>query len=177
MQEPPENGMENMEQEVVVPEESGMEMKEQLTYITELITKQLQTKDALIDRLHEELAYYKKDAANKFENQLLKAVIKIRHDMKRNLAGEQMKQMSPEELLEQYVYIFEDLTDLLEQQNCDEIVSEPGTAFDPAIHQPKLEQTEDAQLDKMVKCSLSEGYRKSEKVLIPERVIVYQHKA
>ena len=88
-----------------------------------------------------------------------------------------MKQMSAEELLEQYVYIFEDLTDLLEQQNCDEIVSEPGTAFDPAIHQPKLEQTEDAQLDKTVKCSLSEGYRKSEKVLIPERVIVYQHKA
>lgn len=84
--------------------------------------------------------------------------------------------MSGDEIRREYVYISEDLTDLLEQQNVDPYRTEPGENFDPALHQPKLEITDDVTLDKTIKESLSEGYKKKDKVLIPERVIVYQYK-
>ena len=40
----------------------------------------------------------------------------------------------------------------------------------------KVEMTGDVSLDKKIKESISEGYKKGEKVLLPERVIVYQYK-
>ena len=75
----------------------------------------------------------------------------------------------------EYRYIFEDLTDLLEQQNVDSFQSEPGDAFDASIHQAKIEKTELPELDKTVKESMAEGYRKGKKILLPERVVVYQY--
>ena len=77
----------------------------------------------------------------------------------------------------EYQYIFEDITDLMEQQNVDPYRSEPGDDFDASIHQPKLEPTTDPASDKKVKESVSEGYKKDGKILIPEKVIVYQYKA
>jgi molecular chaperone GrpE (heat shock protein) len=49
--------------------------------------------------------------------------------------------------------------------------------FDASIHQAKVETTNDPSLDKTVKESICEGYRKGEKILQPERVTVYQYKA
>ena len=141
-----------------------------------LMINRIQARDELIDRLHEELDYYKKDAASKFENQLLKAVIKIHHSMKKKLNSNYFEGKDSPQILQEYMYAFEDLTDLLEQQICDEIETPCGEKFDPAIHQAKLEETEDILLDKTVKCSISSGYKKNGKVLIPERVIVYQYK-
>lgn len=149
---------------------------EQCSQLDSLMVGRIQVRDEQIDRLHEELEYYKKDAAAKFENQLLKAVIKIRQGMKKKINGGFFEGKDATQILQEYVYAFEDLTDLLEQQICDEIETQPGEAFDPAIHQAKLETTDDIALDKTIKCAISSGYRKDGKVLIPERVIVYQYK-
>lgn len=152
------------------------ENSDKLEFLRNMMANQICVKDELITRLHDELEYYKKDSASRFENQLLKAVIKVRQSMKKRMSSGTLEQKSAEELLEEYQYVFEDLTDLLEQQNCDEIVSRPGDAFDSAIHQAKVELTDDITLDKTVKESLSAGYMKNGKTLIPERVVVFQYK-
>lgn len=151
-------------------------LHEQCEHLNTLMVNRIQARDELINKLHEELDYYKKDSATKFENQLLKAVIKIRQDMKKKLISDFFEDKNSSQILQEFTYIFEDLTDLLEQQICDEIETMPGELFDPAIHQAKIEITEEESLDKTVKCSLTAGYKKDGKVLIPERVIVYQYK-
>lgn len=151
-------------------------INEQCSQLDALMVGRIQVRDDQINLLHEELEYYKKDAAAKFENQLLKAVIKIRQSMKKKINGGFFEGKDASQILQEYVYAFEDLTDLLEQQICDEIETQPGEVFDPSIHQAKLEATDDIALDKVVKSSISSGYKKAGKVLIPERVIVYQYK-
>lgn len=150
-------------------------IEEQLELLNNRMEKQILIKDELITRLHDELEYYKKGSASQFENQLLKAVIKIQQDMKKNLSNEAFAEKSPKDLLEEYRYIFEDITDMLTMQNCDEILSNPGDPFDPAIHQAKAEITDNQELHKTIKCSVKPGYRKGDTILIPERVIVYQY--
>ena len=156
--------------------ELAIKIDEKCDYLNSLMVDRIQARDELINRLHEELEYYKKDCASKFENQLLKAVIKVRQDMKKKLNNGFFDGKDAEQILLEYTYAFEDLTDLLEQQLCDEIVSEEGDMFNPAIHQAKIERTDDQSLDKTIKCSLSAGFKKDGKVLIPERVIAYQFK-
>ncbi len=151
--------------------------REQGQIMESMIKNQIEVKDELIDKLHKELDYYKQDSADRFVDQLMKAVIKVRKDMLRLIGSDKWDDMSSEDLQREYRYIFEDLTDLLEQQNIDAYQTAPGEMFDASIHQAKIEQTDDPDLDKTVKESLSEGYKKGEKVLQPERVVVYQYKS
>ncbi len=151
--------------------------REQSQMMEQMIKKQIEVKDDLINKLHKELDYYKQDAAGRFVDQLMKAVIKVRKDMSRLVHSDKWEDMTADDIRREYQYILEDITDLLEQQNVDPYQSEPYDDFDASIHQPKLEFTTDAGLDKKVKESISEGYKKGGKVLIPERVIVYQYKA
>lgn len=150
--------------------------REQGQMIEQLIKNQIEVKDDMINKLHKELEYYKQESADRFADQLMKAVIKVRKDMVKIINSDQWGQMSREDIQREYTYIFEDLTDLLEQQNIDPYQTKPGEPFDASIHQPKLETTEDPALDKKVKESLCEGYRKRDKVLLPERVAVYQYR-
>ena len=151
--------------------------REQCQMMENLIKNQINIKDDMIDKLHKELDYYKQDAADRFINQLMKAVIKVRKDMNRLMTSEKWNDMSANDIKREYQYIFEDITDLLEQQNVDPYQSEPGDTFDASIHQPKLELTTDPASDKIIKESISEGYKKNGKVLIPEKVVIYQYKA
>ena len=150
--------------------------REQGQMMEQLIKNQIEVKDDMINRLHKELEYYKQESADRFVDQLMKAVIKVRKDMIKMINSSKWDAMSREDLQREYTYIFEDLTDLLEQQNIDPYQTEPGETFDASIHQPKLEVTEDPKLDKTIKESLAEGYRKRDKVLLPERVVVYQYR-
>lgn len=151
--------------------------REQGQIMESMIKNQIQVKDELIDKLHKELDYYKQNLADRFVEQLMKAVIKVRKDMLRLMASDKWDSMSAEDAKSEYQYIFEDITDLLEQQNVDAYQTSPGETFDASIHQAKIEQTDDPELNKTVKESLSEGYKKGDKVLQPERVVVYQYKA
>lgn len=151
--------------------------REQGQMMEQLIKNQIEVKDDMIDKLHKELDYYKQDAADRFIDQLMKAVIKVRKDMTRLVTSDKWQEMTADDLRREYQYSLEDITDLLEQQNVDPFSSEPGDDFDASIHQAKIEATNDVSLDKKVKESISEGYKKGSKVLIPERVIVYQYKA
>ena len=151
--------------------------REQGQMMEQLIKNQIEVKDDMIDKLHKELDYYKQDAAGRFTDQLMKAVIKVRRDMTRLVASDKWEEMTADDLRREYQYSLEDITDLLEQQNVDPFSSEPGDDFDASIHQAKIEATNDISLDKKVKESISEGYKKGSKVLIPERVIVYQYRA
>lgn len=150
--------------------------REQGQMLEKLIENQIEVKDSMIDKLHKELEYYKQDAAERFVDQLMKSVVKVRKDMARLIDSTQWETLSAEEMKKEYRYIYEDLTDLLEQQNVDAYQTEPGETFDAAIHQPRLEITDDPELDKIVKESLGPGYTKGDKILQPERVVVYQYK-
>lgn len=142
--------------------------------LEQLIKNQIEVKDDLINKLHRELEYYRQGAADRFSDQLMKAVIKVRKDMKRLITSDKWEELTKEDLKREYQYILEDITDLLEQQNVDAFHSEPGDDFNAAMQQPKLESTMDTSLNKKIKESLSEGYKKGERILIPERVIVYK---
>lgn len=172
--------------DILSEQEAGMEgellevllnTREQGQMMEQLIKNQIEVKDEMINKLHKELDYYKQDAADRFVDQLMKAVIKVRRDMNRLIGSDKWEGMTVEDIKREYQYVLEDITDLLEQQNVDPYQSEPGDDFDATVHQPKLEATADEALDKKVKESISEGYKKGGKVLIPERVIVYQFKA
>jgi molecular chaperone GrpE (heat shock protein) len=139
--------------------------------------KHFQVKDELIDKLHKELEYYKQEQADRFVDQLMKALIKVRNDMKKQISSEKWSDMIADELRKEYTYSFEDLTDLLEQQNIDPYESSEGEVFDASRHQVfKVEPTDDESLDKKIKKSVNEGYVKGDKILMAERVIVYQYK-
>ncbi len=150
--------------------------REQGQMMEQLIKNQIQVKDDMIGKLHNELEFYRQGSADRFVDQLMKALIKVRKDMKRIMSADKWEDMSADELRQQYLYTFQDLTDMLEQQNVDEYSTGEGEYFDAAIHQAKIEVTTDPDLDKKVKESLAEGYRKGEKILQPERVVVYQYK-
>ena len=150
--------------------------REQCEMVDHLIHNQIRVKDELIDKLHKELEQYKKELSGRWEDQLIKAIIKVRKDMVRQLRSENWDGMTADDLKREYVYVCEDLTDLLEQQNVDSYTTEIGMRFDPSIHQAKVEETDNQELDKTVKMSLGEGYTKGDKVILPERVIVYQYK-
>lgn len=150
--------------------------QEQCQLMESMIKNQIEIKDQMIDKLHKELDYYKQDSADRFVEQLMKAVIKVRKDMLRLIESDKWDAMSGEAVKKEYQYIFEDLTDLLEQQNIDAYQTSPGEMFDASIHHAKTEQTDQPDLDKIIKESIAEGYKKGDKVLQPERVIVYQFK-
>lgn len=151
--------------------------REQGQMIEQLIKNQIEVKDEMINKLHKELEHYKQGEADRFVDQVMKAIIKVRKDMAKRIADPAWNEKTVEEIQKEYVYTFEDLTDLLEQQNIDEYSTDSGSPFDPAIHQAKIEQTDDPALDKTIKESLNEGYKKNGKVLLPERVVVYQLKS
>ena len=130
--------------------------EEQCQMVDQMIKKQIDVKDQMIDKLHKELEYYKQESADRFIEQVMKAIIKVRKDMKRQIYSEQWEGMSKEDIKREYIYIYEDLLDLLEQQNIDVYETREG--------------------DKKIKQSVEEGYKKGEKILIPEKVVVYKYK-
>ncbi len=150
--------------------------REQGQMMEQLIRNQIEVKDDMINKLHKELEYYKQDAADRFVIQLMKAVIKVRKDMTKLLLSDKWIEMSADDLRREYQYAYEDISDLLEQQNIDPYSSMAGDDFDASIHQAKVEVTDDLSLDKKIKESISEGYKKADKVILPERVIVYQYR-
>lgn len=152
--------------------------REQCVMIDDMIRNQINLKDAQIDKLHSELQYFKDDQASKFINQVMKAVIKVRKDMLKRTTSQSWDEMTIADLKREYEYVVDDLTDLLEQQNIDPYETAAGELFDKSKHQVfKMEPTDDPALDKTIKQSVSEGYTKNGKILIVERVIVYQYKA
>lgn len=168
-----------LEMEETENDQSGqdtVDLKEQLELLKNMLQNQIEVKDEMIDKLHKELEYYRQGAADRFVDQLMKGIIKIRKDMLRLMASEKWGDMFGEDMEEEYQYIFEDLTDLLEQQNVDAYQSDVGDLFNPAIHQAKTEVTDDMVLDKTIKQSISEGYKRNGRVLMPEKVVVYQYK-
>ncbi len=143
-----------------------------------LIRYQIAVKDEQINTLYEQLAAYRKESAEAFSDQLMKAVIRIRTGMEKEMASDRWEELSADEVRQEYRYACEDLSDLLEQQNVDPYVSAPGAAFDPAIHQAKkVEQTTDPAKDRTVKESVSAGWRRGDKVLITERVVALRCQA
>lgn len=148
---------------------------ERLQVIEQFVKNQIEVKDQLIEKLHRELESYRQGAADRFADQLMKAVIKIRKDMAKRSSAEDWGSLTADELRKEYRYALEDMTDLLEQQNVDAYSTLAGSPFDPSIHQAKAVPTDEAGLDRTVKESLGEGYRKGNRILIPEKVAVYQY--
>lgn len=96
--------------------------------------------------------------------------------MAKLMCGKKWDTLSCEDLQNEYKYVFEDLTDFLELQNVEPFNTNPGLPFEPLAHQAIVESTEDEMLHKTIKESLREGYKKGNKVLIQELVVVYQYK-
>lgn len=169
------------ENELLEQEDNG-EVKELLLCIKEqgqmveaFVNNQIRLKDEWIDKLHRELDGYRGGAAEKGIDELIRQIIKVKRSMTRMTGRQDWTLMSADEVRKNYEYTIEDITDLLELQNVDSYVTAKGDVFDAAIHQCKVEPTDDPELDKTVKMSISEGYRKGDRVLIPERVVVYKY--
>lgn len=167
----------SVEKVLELVEEIVLNTQEQGQMNQTLIENQIAVKDAQIDKLHKELEYYKEDAAERYINEVMKSVIAVRVSMQREMGRDKWQTLSAEELRDRYQYIFEDLTDLLQQKGFDAYASAEGDLFDSAVHSAIVEKTNDVLLDKKIKCSVKEGYMKNGKVLIPERVIVYRYQA
>lgn len=141
-----------------------------------VLKNQIEAKDSLINRLHDELEKAKQDPVQAYTDQLVKSVIKIRKDMKKTMEKESYKEMTVNDLRKEYGYIFDDISDLLELQNVDPFKSVPGDPFDRTKHDAKTELTGDPDLDKKIKESLSEGFTKDGRVIVLEKVVVYKYK-
>lgn len=152
------------------------DVRERLEMTETAVRERIKVKDELIDRLHEQMERGGQDAAERFTDQLMKAVIKVRNDMRRRMSGNDWMELTADDLRKEYGYLLEDITDLIEQQNIEVYSSAPGDAFDASVHQAKTEITDNPESDKKIKESISEGYRKGNKILLPERVTVYQYK-
>lgn len=145
-------------------------------YFEEVIQRQIEVKDSQIDRLHSEVQDYQKDTSARYIQKVMLDVIRILCRMKKRSQTAQWQQMSADELRREYHYAMEDLTDLLQFQGIDAFTTQPGETFDPARHNPKIEATDDPALDKTVKESQQDGFEQGGKVIVPEKVIVYQYK-
>ena len=69
--------------------------REQGQMMEQLIKNQIEVKDEMINKLHKELDYYKQDAADRFVDQLMKAVIKVRKDMTRLTTSDKWEDSHP----------------------------------------------------------------------------------
>lgn len=153
----------------------ALNVKELNDTIQLIFKNQIEAKDELITRLHDELEASKEDPVQKYTDQLMRSVIKIRKDVKKTIERDSFGEMSADDLRKEYEYIFDDITDLLELQNVDSFKSSPGDMFDRSRHDAKTEKTKDPELDRKIKASLSDGYTKDGKVLVLEKVIVYKY--
>ncbi len=163
------------EEELLDLNELLLDTREQGQLMQELIDSQIRKKDELIDRLHQELEYYKQDQAGRLVEQVMKELIGLLGRMQKKLNSPQWPQMDGEALRQEFTYLEEDILDLLERQNIEPFSTLPGERFEGGRHRAMaVEPAAEKQLDHTVKASLSPGYAKGEKVLLPERVIVYR---
>lgn len=167
---------ENENREIDELYEIVLNTREQCEMMDQFIKSQIKIKDKMIDKLYEELESYKQESADRFVEQFLKAFIKIHKGMRRLCKSEKWLEMSVDDMRREFLYVYEDITDLFEQQNIDVYQSNSGDEFNATIHQAKIEYTNDITLDKKIKTSVSEGYKRGNKIIMPERVIVYQFK-
>lgn len=151
-------------------------LNERCQHFDEVIQHQVSAKDDLIDKLHADLRSYQKDDSDRYILQVMKGIIRLRSAMQKQMQSSRWETLSAEQVREEYGYILEDLTDLLENQGIIPFVSAPGSLFDPSKQNPKVELTNDPSLDKTVKESKKDGYMQGERLIIPEQVIVYQYK-
>ena len=150
--------------------------KNQYQSVENLIKNQIEVKDAMIEKLHKELEDYRQDVADRSVQQFIKSIIKVKKDMDKVISSAKFATMSSEELQDEYIHIFEDITDLLEMENVDFYITPVGEEFDKKIHVGKAEKTDNPDLDKTIKESISEGYMRKGKVFIHESVKVYCYK-
>ena len=151
-------------------------INESRQHFDETIQHQVSAKDNLIDKLHADLRSYQKADSDRYILQVMKAVIRVRTEIQKQMQSDRWESLSAEQLREGYAYIMEDLTDLLENQGIISFVSKPGSDFDPSKQNPQIELTNDPSLDKTVKQSKKDGYIQGDKLIVPEQVIVYHYK-
>ena len=168
---------ENLE-EIVLNTREQVQMLENLIRdkIEPLIENQIKVKDEMISKLYDELKFYKEGEAVRFENQLIKAIIKVRRNMLNYMKSNKWSNSDVDMLKDEYEGVLMDIDSLLELQNVDPYTSNPGDDFDKSIHEAKIEITDNIELDKKIKESIKEGYKKDGKVLVTERVLVYKVK-
>ena len=87
--------------------------REQGQMVEALIKNQIEVKDEMISKLHKELEYYKQDSADRYVTEVMKKIIKIRNDMNKLIRSKGYESLSVDDLKREYVYIFEDITDVL----------------------------------------------------------------
>lgn len=157
--------------------ETLRQMQEQTEMYGQLIHSQIEVKDAQLDKLHEELSYYKQEQADRILVGIMKELVTVRKGMRRLIKSESWDSLTADELRKEYQYVYEDMTDLLERQEIDEYVTGSGEDFNGQIHIVfQTELTEDETKDKKIKKSVMEGYSRRGRILVPEKVVVYQYK-
>lgn len=167
---------ETLQQFMEIQKAQLKEMEEQYLIIEKLIHNQIEVKDGNITKLFKELESYKAQSGNKYLDQVMKSVIKVHRDMERKIESDDWGTLTLERMEKEYQYVWEDLTDFLEENEVYSFQAAPGELFDLSKHKITVELTEDKNLDGRVKMSTKKGYMKADRVLILENVTVYKYK-
>lgn len=163
------------QEELLSLNEILLNTREQCQMTAQLIENQLRRKDQLIDRLHQELESYKQDQPARLVEQAMKELIGLRGRLLKRQSSPQWTELDAEKLREEFTYLDEDILDLLERQNIEPFTTQPGQPFDGGRHRAmNVVTAASPELDRTVKASLTPGYAKGDKVLIPEHVTVYR---
>ena len=126
------------------------------------------------DQLYEELQQYKEDFVFQAEKPLLLDLL-LFHDsllwFQENLGK---KDISQEVIAETFQYLLDEFLEVLYRRDVAPV--ETPTSFDPAIQKAvKMLPTPDASKDKAIGQVLKRGFRRGDRMLRPEEVVVYRH--
>jgi molecular chaperone GrpE (heat shock protein) len=162
--------------EEVMPEiEKLSSQMEQLQKLFEDKIQQSETAEKVIDRMHEELQVYKKDIYLQMVRPILFDLIKIRENFLKMVAAYEEAGKEEQLITKKTFELYEkDIGDIMEKNNVEMYKSKKGDIFVP-IRQTILDKvvTDRRELHGKIAQSLSYGYLLNQKVLSPEKVMVY----
>jgi molecular chaperone GrpE (heat shock protein) len=136
-------------------------------------------KNAIIDKLHQDLQEYKGDFLKKYVQSIIMDIVQIIDNIRKLVAHYEEQgtdEADPRKLLDIIKGIPSDLEDLFFRQGVKPYVC-GGNEFDPSRQRVlKTLTTDDKQKDKTVAESLRPGYEWEGQVIRPEMVTAYVYK-
>lgn len=136
-------------------------------------------KDKVIENLHRELQQYKDDFYQSLLKPILMDLVMVREDLSkivRHYTGDETD-LSKENMLSLLEGFAQDLGDVMEKYDM-EVYSVDSDKFTPIRQRAvKVIKTSDPDLDKTIAERLSSGYSLKDRVVSPEKVIVYAYSA
>ncbi len=133
-----------------------------------------QSKDRVIDTLHNELQVLRNDLVFKILQPIASDLVQFHDDMDA-FTSRQVEGEGEQRGLESTRQFLKDIQDILDRFGF-ELYRSEGDSFDRALHRAiRAENTNEAELDMRIAQRLRLGLRYGERILRPEYVVVYKY--